>query len=302
MKRKLVQHGKTTLVISLPSKWTKKYDLKKGTEINIDEKDNILEISHYKSQKEEIFEFDVTGMDSMIPRYIHALYKLGVDVLKINYDDFKTFKLIKNSLGKETVGYEIVEQNATSCIIKNVTGDSNDFDILLKKTLLLLYTSGVEILDAIITKDKEKLKTTFDYELTNNVFTSLCRRYLNKKGHADFKKIGPIYYIVEDVENIADHFKYMVSYLLEKDTFSIDKDVMKLFEDVNLYLNKFFELFYRFDKKYVLMMQEERKRIINTGTRLLESKRGENAVVVHHLMTITQKTFCLIGPYMINII
>ncbi|MBI2136461.1 AbrB/MazE/SpoVT family DNA-binding domain-containing protein, partial [Candidatus Woesearchaeota archaeon] len=42
MKRKLVQHGNTSLTVSLPKKWTDKFNLKKGDEIEIVEKDDKL--------------------------------------------------------------------------------------------------------------------------------------------------------------------------------------------------------------------------------------------------------------------
>ena len=51
MKRKLVRQGSSTLMISLPSKWVKSNNLDKGSEIDIDEKENVLEISVERKEK-----------------------------------------------------------------------------------------------------------------------------------------------------------------------------------------------------------------------------------------------------------
>ncbi len=42
MKRKVSLHGPSTLTVSLPSKWVKKYCIKKGDELDIEEKNSTL--------------------------------------------------------------------------------------------------------------------------------------------------------------------------------------------------------------------------------------------------------------------
>lgn len=301
MKRKLVQHGKSTLIVSLPSKWVRKNSLKKGEEIEIKENSKGIEISSPKIKNVEEIETNISNMGSMVPRYIHALYKKGTDIIKLKYKDPEYYFLVKNSLGKETIGYEIIEHKLNSCTIKNVMPEFKDFDITLKKTILLLYTQSTQLLNALMEKDKEKIRITLDLEIINNTFTTLCRRQLNKAEHNQYKKTGPFYYMVEDIENIADELKYIANYFLNKEKIELDKDVFELFEDVNKYIKDFYEFFYRFDKKYLKTMGEERKKILTKAVSLLEEKSGENAILIHHLMVITQKTFCLIGPHLINI-
>ena len=45
MKRKIVQHGSSSLTVSIPYKWIQKYNLNKGDEINIEENGNSLILS-----------------------------------------------------------------------------------------------------------------------------------------------------------------------------------------------------------------------------------------------------------------
>jgi len=45
MKRKIVQHGSSSLTITLPIKWVEKFGLKKGGELNVEENGPTLLIS-----------------------------------------------------------------------------------------------------------------------------------------------------------------------------------------------------------------------------------------------------------------
>ena len=45
MKRKIVKQGAATLMISLPSKWCKKFGLKKGDEVDIETANDSLLVS-----------------------------------------------------------------------------------------------------------------------------------------------------------------------------------------------------------------------------------------------------------------
>src|SRR3989344_2877954 len=167
MKRKLVKHGQSTLIVSLPSKWVKEQGLSAGDDLIMEDCGDHLELCKNGSLEEEV-SMDITGLDAMIPRYIFAQYKKGADVLHLSYQDQHDYDLVKSSLGHETVGYEIVEHNVHSCVVKNVGVEFGAFDLILKKTLLLLYTQGSEILEAMRAKDRTKLTITLDYEKTNN--------------------------------------------------------------------------------------------------------------------------------------
>ena len=50
MKRKIVQHGQSTLTLSLPSKWVKKNNIKKGQllDVNVSEKGLLISLDKAK--------------------------------------------------------------------------------------------------------------------------------------------------------------------------------------------------------------------------------------------------------------
>ena len=78
MKRKLVKLGESTIMISLPQKWINKFNLKKGDEIELEEKDNMIEITTDLKTEIKEKEIELNGMDPYsVKRYLSALYKTG---------------------------------------------------------------------------------------------------------------------------------------------------------------------------------------------------------------------------------
>ena len=140
IKRKVVQHGPSTLIVSLPSRWTKMHNIRKGDELEVNELNEKLVISFQKREEHEKLELNVTDFGKMIPRAIHAMYKRGVDELKIVYNEPQYFDLIRKSLGKEAVGFEILKTGKKYCIITSVVESSKEFSKVLNQTFILLLS------------------------------------------------------------------------------------------------------------------------------------------------------------------
>ena len=301
IKRKVIQIANSTQLISLPRKWSIKYGIKKGNEIEVEEQGNtiILRTDTHEIEKREI---DAEKFGLMLSRCIFALYKQGIDEIKINFNDKSTLKVIQNSLGKETVGYEIIDQGENYCVIKNVTGNLEDFHSILRRTFLILINMANDSLNNIKKQDFAHLRSVAFLEESNNRFTTTCRRMLNKKGTTEFKYIGPIYYILEELENIADQYKYLCNYLynLNEKKIKINSEVIAIFESTNNLLKNFYEVFYKFDEKKLVEIAAERKLIVDRALTLFKKKMNNvDYLVLYHQMTIMQKIFCLVGPYLV---
>jgi len=301
MKRKVIQIANSTQLISLPRKWCKRLNLKKGDEIDIQEKGNQLVVSTKGSKEGEAIELDVTHLEPMTARIIHAMYKRGIDEIKCNFDKQAELERVQKALGKETVGYEIVEQGKNYCIIKNVSGDLEDFDPILRRIFLLLISMAEEGLVAIKTRDSATLKTLIPLEESNNRFTTTCRRYLNKKGHSSAAVVGPLYYIIEDLENIADQYKYLYTYLSSTDfkKMKIGDATLKYFEKTTHLIQKYYDLFYKPDKEKVAEMGKLRKELIKEWySMLVKMKEPADIIICQNMLTVVQKIFNLTGPYL----
>jgi phosphate uptake regulator len=302
MKRKVIQIADSTQLISLPRKWAVRHGIKKGDELNIEEDGNKIMISTDNTFQPEKVELDITSLDPMILRSIFALYKRGVDEIRINFEDSEQMKYVQAAIGREAVGFEITDQGKNYCIIKNVAGEPGEFDSVLKRTFLLLISMTKESLESIKNGDFEHLKNIAFLEEANNRFTTTCRRYLNKIGGNNFKYIGPLYYIIEDIENLADQYKFLCNFLYERrdKKIKIGREVLELYEEVNNILYEYYQLYYKFSKQKLVSISNHRRRVVKKAYELFHnSPNSAEIIVIHHLITAMQKIFNLVGPYLV---
>ncbi|MBI2654801.1 phosphate uptake regulator PhoU [Candidatus Woesearchaeota archaeon] len=302
IKRRVIQIANSTQLISLPRKWSVKYGVKKGDELEIEENGNSLQINTDKEFTVEKVELDISDLDPMILRSVVALYKRGVDEIRITFDKPELIDSIQKAIGKEAVGYEITEQGKNYCIIKHVSGELEDFEPVLRRTFLLLTSMANESLTSIKKGEFENLKNIAFLEEANNRFTTTCRRFLNKKGYVNNKKIGPLYYIIEEMENIADQYKYLCDYIysMKSKKIKLSKEVIEMYEKTNEMLNLFYEIFYKFDKQKLVTIGNQRKILVDRFLSLFgKNTNNIEKIVIYHIFTIMQKIFCLVGPYLV---
>ncbi|MFP4424632.1 MAG: AbrB/MazE/SpoVT family DNA-binding domain-containing protein [Candidatus Woesearchaeota archaeon] len=299
MKRKVMQVADSTYLISLPMKWVKEHKIKKGDELDIQAEGYQLTIRSERATVLEEREIELKNFSIMTERTIHALYKKGVDLITILVEDPKDIERIQKSINKETVGYEIVDQSSNSCTIRSVASHIGEFDNLLKRIFLVQMTMGKDSLSAIEKKEFERLKQVKYLEETNNRLTTLCRRAINKQ-EEEIQKVGPMYYIIEDMENLADEYKYMFDFILEQKNLRVSNKIKEIYADVNQMMEDFYKLFYQFDEKIVVKLGNERKRLIQEMRNYMEKCNNKvECRMLHHLEIIAQKIFCLVGPSLV---
>lgn len=302
LKRKVIQIANSTQLVSLPRKWSQKYGVKKGDEIEVEENGNKIIISTEKGFQVEKVELNIDDLEPMILRCVVALYKRGVDEIKVTFNKPELIEPLQKVIGKEAVGYEITEQGKDYCIIKHVSGELEDFDPILRRTFLLLISMANESLESIKNNEFNNLKNVAFLEEANNRFTTTCRRLLNKKGYKDTKKIGPLYYIIEEIENIADQYKYLCDFIynLRNKRIRINKEVLEIYQETNEMLKNFYELYYKFEKNKIVHIGKQRKILVDRFLNLFEKNISSlDKLILHHLFTIMQKIFCLVGPYLV---
>ncbi len=302
MKRKVNLVGQNTLTVSLPKKWVEKYNIKKGDELEVVENGDKITIGTEKISQNNSVELDINNLDPLIPRYICCLYRKGIDEIKVVFNNPELIESAQKTMGKEAVGYEITEQGKNHCVIKHVSGELEDFEPVLRRTFLLLISMADESLNSIKKNEFDNLKNIAFLEEANNRFTTTCRRFLNKQGYKDTGKIGPLYYIIEEMEKIADEYKYLCHYLYKfrGKKIKIDKTTLEIYEETNEMLKKFYELFYKYEKDKLVHIGKQRKILVEQFILLFEKdSSNQDKLILHHLFTIMQKIFCLVGPYLI---
>ncbi|PIN69904.1 hypothetical protein COV93_03645 [Candidatus Woesearchaeota archaeon CG11_big_fil_rev_8_21_14_0_20_43_8] len=301
MKRKVVKQGASTLMVSLPTQWAKKFNINKGDELEVEEQDRRVVISTDKEYGIERTEIDVDDLNPMILRTLAALYKAGYDEVKVNFSQPERIIDVQEALRNEISGFEIIEQGKTFCTIRNIEGSLEDgFDPVLRRTFMLLNTMADDSLEAIREGDYGRLKSIRFLEESNNRFTTFCRRTLSKKGFRQYNKIQFIYHIVEQLERVADQYKYMFDYLMREENakLKLSDETLKHYGDVNALLRIYYELFYKFDKAKVVEMGRMRKKIVAELFMSFEDKPQKECVIIHYLIIQVQMIFEMLGPYL----
>ncbi len=303
MKRKVIQIAGSTQLVSLPRQWAKAHNIQRGQEIDVQEDGDKIIVSANNVPPVESAEIDASNLGAMIPRCVSAFYKRGVDSLKVTYETPSSVAILHDALAKDTTGFEILEQGENYCVIKHVGGAPTEFDSVLRRIFLLLNTMSDECVSAFKKENYALLKNLAFLEEANNRFTTTCMRYLNKVGNPEgIKKTGPLYYIIEQLEQLADQYKYVCQHFsrLDKDKVKLKKDVMELFERANKLVRIYSDVFYTLDNEKIVFIKEERNKIVEDAHAILRKNPNYAEFwLVHHSIVIAQEIFSGIDSLLI---
>lgn len=254
MKRKIVEQGGLTLMISLPRSWAKKFMLKKGDEVEIRERNKELIVTADKEGEAEIIGIDITNLDdSLIWRYYSSAYRKGYDEIKLSFKHLSHEKrdMIRFIVDRH-IGMEITEQGRNYITSKELSAlKIEEFDDILKKTFMMISSMAKTLLEALKNKDKETLQNIQYMDSNVNKFTDFCFRILNKKGYKGSEKTTAYYLLVKQLEDIADDYKLLAEERVQED----------MLEEVNKQFNDFYGLFYNFDEKTLISFARKYKSI-----------------------------------------
>lgn len=293
LKRRVIQIANSTQLISLPRKWALQNKIKKGDELEILENGNKLYISTGPQSEKNIKEIDISNLNPIIPRIMHALYKVGYDEIKINFSNPQMLDIIQQRLQEEIIGFEIIEQKSNYCVVKAFAGGvESEFDVVLRRIFLLLKSMADGILEAIEKKDTSMIKSLRHLEANNNKYTGHCRRIINK-GLYNSKNVAIMYSTIEELEKIADEYKYLCDFFIgnPKIISNVSKECQDMFKNLNKFFDACYELFYKFDMKKCAELFEKRKELITNvrSTWVKKKLAATDIAIIHYYLVILQK-------------
>lgn len=286
MKRKIIQMAGKTMVVSLPSTWVKKYGIKKGEEIDLTESGNQIIISQKKSVHMEEVEIDLRGHKSFVKRNLNVLYKEGYNQINILYDDSKIVEDIQKTIDTSLPGFEILVQTDKNCVIKSIANpEGSEFDSTLRRLFLITLAMGKESFEAVSKNNFSEVARITEKEATNNKLSNYCQRFLNKKGHENFKKTTNMYSVVRLLEQIADEYRDLCVYISKNKT-QLSKNSMSLYERTNSFFELVYNLFYKFDRKKLSEEKEVRFAMIKEFQNSNPKMSCKELIVNHYLINI----------------
>jgi phosphate uptake regulator len=292
MKRKIVQHGSSSLTVTLPSKWAEKFKLKKGDEVDVEESGPILMISTEHEHSSPKKEFSTNEHGLFIKNNLSHLYHLGYDDIIIRYQDNKTLQDIKERI-PNCIGFEIIDQKPNMVHIRSIaTTLDAEFDTLLRKSFQIINEMAKSIEEAMLAKDWSSLADIKTMENLNNKFTDACLRILNKKGYSMPQRTLQMYVVVKQVERIADEFKGLCDALPQIKNHRIEQ-----YNKVKEYYLAFYSMFYKFDPALKKKIFDGHDQLMTALGELLKKSRGADALYYHCLLNIVEKTYEGSGAY-----
>lgn len=313
MNRTLMQHGDTSLTITLPKKWIAKHKLKKGDEVSLsDDKGAVVVSTSVRSEIKKAV-LDTEKLGHFNKNYLNSLYKSGCDEITVLTPSLKTFNDIQDRVAN-MIGYEIFDRDKDKCVIKSVSKEMpEEFDALFRKAFLVTIELADEVYSALCAGNLEQLKQIRGLEQANNKFTELCARILYKHSYKDQDKLLFIYCINRELEKVADRYKYLADFvaalLSSNPSLKLSHETLALLKETNEYLRTFYKLFYKFDASLAKKYNDERYLLIERLDKAISvlSKKKKDAkyavtsvtetVIICYLKEIVQLIYEMHNPY-----
>ncbi len=288
MKRKVIQIADKTLVISLPTNWVKQWGVKKGEEIDMQEKGPRLIVSTAEPRLLRKKGIDVSNATERTLRWLlSSLHKKGYDEIEVHTENPEHAIIIDQLLKDLFLGFAVVHCSGSQCVVRSLSKELDDqLDVIVRRAFLVTLALAEQSLQMAKQKKFEDLQHILDLEKTNNQLTNFCERILNKRGLEDPVKTSFLYVIMWNLEKVADEYKYICEQLAKKKKISPETAVV--FEKVNGLLRKYYELFYNFKIERLSELSDEFKSVKEEIEKVLV--KSPDAVIVSHLHHIALKT------------
>jgi len=299
MKRKIVKQGHNALTITLPVSWTRENNVRGGDDVEVGIKGKEIIIKKNGSLGAEKINFKMHGDVKYLPRHLGVLYRMGYDEIKAEFDNPSVVDKIQDEI-EEMLGFEIIDQGENYCIIKNIaSGLENEFEDILRKIFLNILYCGEQSLALIKKGDFRSLESLKQLSKVNNRMSNFCERLLNKEGYKDYKKTILVYIIVWSIEQMEDYYSNIFAYFLKQNKkININKEILKIYEDINSLIEIYYKLFYSFDVKKISDLKEKCLSVINKTKELAENKNKTDVVMIINLNLIAERIYhmteCLI--------
>ena len=302
MKRKVNLVGQNTLTISLPSKWIKQHNIKKGDQLEVIEEKNVLKIKQQHKKEEKKCTLDVTGQKTMTYRIVAAAYKAGYDELTVKYNNTNELEEINRRIEKNLAENDVVEFKKKEITFRSGSQlNPKKFNDMFRRIFFSVNSMAKDVETALKEKSFEELKSTKMKDGAVGKYTDYCRRLLNKGLETDFKSPYSIYYIIEEIEIIADFYKHMALSIIKRRKIP-HKEIIQLLEEVNIFLKSFIDLLFAFDMQKINKFGTRKEIIEKKIQKMYKTVKKEDLETFTYTIQIFNNTFEMKGALLTNFI
>jgi phosphate uptake regulator len=293
MKRRVIQIADSTQLVSLPRKWALKYGIKKGDEIDIEEKGDKLVLTSSKGSELSSVEIDLTGANrTSIIFYVEVLYRIGYDEIKVKFsnplaDHYRLNKKEKvisvlHYIESRLVGMEIIQERDNVVVLKSLEHVSADaFNTVINRIFILLQNAADDFIEGVKKGDYVSLEAIEEKHDSIAKFVNYGMRILNKKGPGDERNIPLLYHILNQLDKVMDIIKYSSRDIIQSKK-TMSRDSIMILENINKSLKWYAEFFVKFDKNKIKDMYFTRDIVIKEIHAKVGKLRSEEVLIVEY--------------------
>lgn len=298
MKRKLVQLGEKSLLVSLPAKWIQLRGLKKGDEIDLKPIENSLLISPEIKIEKKSAQLKVTSENQHYIRMVlNALYGSGYDQLTIMFENKKQLKIIKDTIDAYYLGFDITTEKEDYLIIENITEPSQEKQEVLLRRVFLLIKESFELTNAGFKEEKyESLQSIENLKNKSNKYNNLCRRQIAKQRLISEKTY--FYWELYSRLLVLQHtLCHLYQYLHESKKLKISTKTKTTFQQVSDFFDQTYHSFFKKDPNALQkIFDQSRNLIFKDFYQALQQSKGKESVILYRTAEINRFIYMSMTP------
>lgn len=302
MIRKLIQHGMSSLTVSLPRKWVKDNKLEKGDELEVSILNGKINISTQKHYEHKKIEIDVSNAKPMIRKMIGATFKAGYDEVDIKFSSYEELKAVQDLVREQFTGFGITSQTKNSILIKSLSKTNfEEFNNALRRFFFVLNQMAEETYKALEKDDFEWIKNLTLLKAESDKLADYCRRAINLGFETEFKRLVPLYTIIEQLEKVMDRYKELCEYI-STNKIKVNTNIRLFLKEVADFQGYFYNLFYKFEINKIVEFGRNKEILQNKLNKIALKCSKKEIKIITLLDRILNLIFDLNGPLMVTYI
>ncbi len=275
MKRKVVKLGPATLVVSLPSKWTKSHNVSAGDEVEVEEKAGnlILGVGKKGDEKKEITVEIKPENRHNLRHILTHIYRKGYDKITLKGEDI--YDDVKKNVKETLLGFELTNSSKDFCVIENLAEPKDQkFEILLRRLFLITKETIEKIIEDVSKNKFDNKDNVIDLNNQHDKFLSFCKRIVYSR--EDENNLTD-WELITSLMKIQHEFFYLYKYMSEKG-YKKDEDLLPLLRELKNYFDMFYDAEFKKDLAIVHKIHKLKDRYqYGKCFELLE--KGKNGVI-----------------------
>lgn len=304
MIRKVNRVGVDTLTVSLPRKWARKYDLKSGTEINLNIEGHQIRLCPLDFSTEKQIEIELKEIQaqplriqkSFVRTILGNVYKSGYDNITLK---FPNKSILKNIVHRTDLlmGMTPVLTSDTRCVIKRILKeDPSEYPKIKKKLFQLLVYQIKDFYEAIKQNTKISGEDLESFRINIEKLCDFLKRLLAKNTSEDFTELEQNHTILTNIEKIAKEYRHFIHYINDYNI-KLSKDIIEYFKEANDMLEAIYEQYYNFDlNKMYKLANRKNEMLFVKGYDLFNKCSKKEAPALFHMMSVVRRIWDMGGP------